>query len=78
MKSCTCNADYLNCSGEIVLQEVATFIFGLITGGIGGSLLTFKFAKSQQASRAGTAVDQSRAKAGADIVGRDKKTKIND
>lgn len=48
------------------------FISGLVTGTIGGSLLTFHFVKTVRADRHGTATDQSGARADGDIVGRDK------
>ena len=49
------------------------FISGLVAGAIGGSLLTFQFTKNVRADRHGTATDQSGARAGGDIVGRDKR-----
>lgn len=48
------------------------FLSGLAAGAIGGSLLTLHFTKSVRADRHGTATDQSGARAGGDIVGRDK------
>lgn len=49
------------------------FIGGLAAGAIGGSLLTFQLTKNVRADRNGTATDQSGARAGGDIVGRDNK-----
>ena len=53
--------------------DLWNFFIGLVAGAIGGSLLTFHFTKSVRADRHGTATDQSRARAGGDIVGRDKR-----
>ncbi len=47
------------------------FLWGLLVG-IGGSLLVFKIIKNQRTSGKGTTTDQSKAKAGRDIIGRDK------
>jgi len=49
------------------------FLGGLLAGAIGGSLLTLRFTKNVRADRQGTAIDQSGAQAGGDIVGRDKR-----
>ncbi len=49
------------------------FFGGLIAGGIGGGILTFKFMKNQRTNGSGTTVDQSKSSAGGDIVGRDKR-----
>ncbi|MBT9385645.1 hypothetical protein KM176_17370 [Pseudooceanicola sp. CBS1P-1] len=51
--------------------DLWNFIGGLVTG-IGGSWLTFQVTKNVRADRNGNAVDQANAKAGGDIVGRDK------
>lgn len=44
--------------------DLWNFLGGLITGAIGGSLLTFHFTKTTRADRNGTATDQSGARAG--------------
>jgi len=49
-----------------------SFIGGVISGGIGGALLTFTMTKNLRASKGGNVVDQSKAQAGGDVVGRDK------
>ncbi|EJN06804.1 hypothetical protein [Phyllobacterium sp. YR531] len=54
--------------------DVSNFVLGLLTGGVGGALLTYQVTKTFRAGTNGNAVDQSRAKAGRDIVGRDKTT----
>lgn len=46
---------------------------GLIGGSILGSIVTYTVQKRFSSSGSGNAVDQNRAKAGGDIVGRDKK-----
>jgi hypothetical protein len=50
------------------LGEIGSFI----TGALGGSLLTLKFTRQNRVQGSGTLVDQTRATAGGDIVGRDK------
>ena len=52
--------------------DLWNFLGGLLTGAVGGALLTFQLTKNVRADRHGTATDQSRARAGGDIVGRDK------
>jgi len=54
--------------------DLWNFLGGLIAGGIGGSLLTLRFSKSLHTNGTGTTVDQSKANAAGDIVGRDKKS----
>lgn len=55
-------------------SEIVSFIIGLVGGGTVGSILTLKFGgKNINATSHGTAVDQSSARAGGDIVGRDKR-----
>ena len=52
-----------------------SFLSGLVSGGLGGALLTLKYKNSsKKASGSGSIADQSNAKAGGDIVGRDKKS----
>lgn len=53
--------------------DLWNFLGGLLTGAIGGSLLTLHFTKNVRADRNGSATDQSGARAGGDIVGRDKR-----
>ncbi|WP_128946632.1 hypothetical protein [Bradyrhizobium zhanjiangense] len=52
------------------LSEIISFAAGLA----GGSFLTFKFTRTTRVSDAGNLVNQSRATAGGDLVGRDKIT----
>ena len=52
-------------------KEIGAFVGGLIAGAAGGSLLTFRLTRKNQASGAGSVTDQSSARAGGDIVGRD-------
>lgn len=54
--------------------DLWNFLGGLITGGLGGALLTLTFIKNLRSEGRGTSVDQSKASAGGDIVGRDKKS----
>jgi hypothetical protein len=63
--------------GEILTHygsEIWSFILGLIGGGACGSLITFRITRHTRATDNATAVDQSRASAGGDLVGRDKIT----
>lgn len=53
--------------------DLWNFLGGLLTGAAGGTLLTLRLTKNVRADRQGTATDQSRARAGGDIVGRDKR-----
>lgn len=53
--------------------DLWNFLGGLLTGAIGGSLLTFHLTKNVRAESHGTATDQSGARAVGDIVGRDKR-----
>jgi hypothetical protein len=50
------------------LSEFLSFIAGMV----GGSLITLKVTRAHRADRHGSVVDQTRARAGGDIVGRDK------
>lgn len=52
-------------------EAIGAFIAGLITGGGASWALAVHFTK-QKFIVGGNAVDQSRAKAGGDVVGRDK------
>ncbi len=52
--------------------DLTNFLIGLVTGGVGGALLTFTLTKNVRSSSRGNSVDQSRANAGGDITGRDK------
>lgn len=58
---------------ENIPAEFWTFLGGLISGAIGGSLITLSVKKNQTVKGSGTNTDQSGATAGGDIVGRDKK-----
>jgi hypothetical protein len=53
-------------------SEILTFIGGLFTGGVGGSLLTLHIKREKRVSGRGSMADQGGASAGGDIVGRDK------
>ena len=53
--------------------DLWNFLGGLIAGAFGGALLTYQFTKNIRADHQGTAADQSGARAGGDIVGRDKR-----
>lgn len=55
------------------LSVHASEIISFAAGGAAGSLLTL-FLKSLRGSGSANVIDQSRAKAGGDIVGRDKKS----
>jgi hypothetical protein len=58
-------------------SEIWSFIVGLVGGGAAGSLITLKLTRHTAASGHGSAADQSGARAGADVVGRDKITGNN-
>jgi hypothetical protein len=47
------------------LSEILSFVGGLLSG----SFLTFSFTRHNRAQGSGSAIDQSRSKAGGDIVG---------
>lgn len=53
--------------------DLLNFLGGLLAGLVGGTLLTIHFTKNVRADRHGSATDQSHARAGGDIVGRDKR-----
>lgn len=53
--------------------DLWNFVGGLITGALGGALLTLHITKNVRSGSHGTATDQSGARAGGDIVGRDKR-----
>jgi len=62
--------------GEMITThatQIWTFLAGLVSGGLGGSLLTLRFGRQYRASSQGSIVDQSRSSAGGDIVGGDKR-----
>ena len=52
---------------------IAYFMGGLVSGGIGGSLLTLRVTRTNRSGRDIT--DQSSARAGGDIVGGNKNTR---
>jgi hypothetical protein len=55
--------------------DLWNFLGGVVAGGMGGALLTLKISKkSQHSSGSGNTVNQSGAKAGGDVVGRDKRS----
>ena len=55
--------------------DLWNFLGGVVAGGLGGAFLTLTITKkSQHTAGAGTTVDQSGAKAGGDVVGRDKRS----
>lgn len=53
-------------------SEIWSFLGGLVGGGIGGSLLTLKMVRQNSVNGSGSVVDQSRTRAGGDIVGGNK------
>lgn len=53
--------------------DLWNFLGGLLTGAVGGALITLQLTKNVRADRHGTATDQSGARAKGDIVGRDKR-----
>lgn len=53
-------------------KDIGTFVAGLVTGAAGGSLVTIRLSRKNQLSGDGSITDQSRARAGGDVVGRDK------
>lgn len=53
--------------------DLWNFLGGLLAGGAGASLLTLRLSNSIRADRNSVATDQSGARAGGDIVGRDKR-----
>ena len=57
-------------------SEVWSAIAGFLTGGTVASLVTVKVVRSQQSGGNGTNVDQSRSRAGGDIVGGSKTTPL--
>ncbi len=54
------------------LSEILSFLGGLATGGVTGSLLTLQIKREKRVGGRGSMIDQSGALAGGDIVGRDK------
>ena len=59
--------------GNQLSFDVWNFFGGLLTGAIGGALLTFSLTKNLRAGANSSIADQSRASAGGDITGRDKR-----
>jgi hypothetical protein len=55
-------------------HDIGAFIGGLIAGALGGSLLTLRVTGKNRAAGNSNLVDQSKARAGGDIVGRNKTT----
>lgn len=62
-----------NLNMEEFIFDFWNFIGGLVAGGAGGAFLTLKLTKNMRTNGDGNTVDQAGAKAGGDIVGRDKK-----
>jgi hypothetical protein len=56
-------------------SEILSFLAGLAGGGSAGSLITLRLTKKTSASGHGSISDQSGARAGGDVIGRDKITK---
>jgi len=54
------------------LAKYASEILSFLAGLAGGSLLTLRFTRKSRINSRDTNVDQSRASAGGDLVGRDK------
>ncbi|WP_417449554.1 hypothetical protein [Kordiimonas sp.] len=54
--------------------EFWSFLGGLLSGGIGGALITLKLTKNMRVQGNGRMVDQSKAQAGGDIVAGNKKS----
>lgn len=55
--------------------DLWNFLGGVVAGGLGGAFLTLTITKkSQHSAGSGTTADQSGARAGGDIVGRDKRS----
>lgn len=52
--------------------QLGSFVGGLLAGLAGGSAVTFGIMKRTSASFGGSVVDQTGAKAGGDVTGRDK------
>lgn len=59
-----------------LLKEHATEITSFLAGLAGGSFLTLRFTRDQRAAGRSTISDQRRARAGGDIVGRDKVSNV--
>ncbi len=57
-----------------LLKEHASEIISFLAGLGGGSLLTLRLTRTQRAIGHGAISDQRRARAGGDVVGRDKVT----
>jgi len=58
---------------DLIKQHLSE-IFSFVAGLAGGSLLTLHITRDQRAAGRSTISDQRRARAGGDIVGRDKLT----
>ncbi len=55
--------------------DLWNFLGGMVAGGLGGALVTLNvIRKTQYSGTRGNSVDQTDARAGGDIVGRDKHT----
>jgi hypothetical protein len=61
-----------------LLKEHASEIISFLAGLGGGSLLTLRVTRHQRVADHGTISDQRRARAGGDVVGRDKVTGVSE
>jgi hypothetical protein len=57
-------------------HELGSFLGGLVVGAAGGSLITLRIARQNRVPGSGSIADQSRARAGGDIAGRDKTVRL--
>ncbi|QDM24663.1 hypothetical protein FNL55_25065 [Tardiphaga sp. vice352] len=56
------------------LSQIGSFVGGICAGAVGGSLVTLKVSRKNQADGSSSITDQTGAHAGGDLVGRDKST----
>jgi len=57
-------------------SEIWSFLTGLVGGGAAGSFITYRVTRTNRASGRSSVVDQSGSTAGADMVGRDKSSSV--
>lgn len=55
-----------------IISKYASELLSFVAGLAGGSLLTLRFTRTTRLDRGSSNINQSRAKAGGDVVGRDK------
>ena len=70
-----CKFEHGRTMGDFLSQHasaIGSFIAGLLTGGVTGSLITLRITGRNQVLRGGSITDQSRSVAGGDIVGGNK------